>query len=46
MAAPASINATGKRKTAIARIYMRPGSGRILVNQREFRRILSHGDHP
>ena len=36
MAAPASINATGKRKTAIARIYMRPGSGRILVNQRNF----------
>jgi small subunit ribosomal protein S9 len=36
MAAPASINATGKRKTAIARIYMRPGSGRILVNQRVF----------
>ena len=36
MAAPASINATGKRKTAIARVYMRPGSGRILVNQRNF----------
>ena len=36
MAAPASINATGKRKSAIARIYMRPGSGRILVNQRVF----------
>ena len=36
MAAPASINATGKRKSAIARIYMRPGSGRILVNQRNF----------
>ena len=36
MAAPASINATGKRKSAIARIYMRPGSGRIMVNQRNF----------
>jgi small subunit ribosomal protein S9 len=36
MAAPASINATGKRKSAIARVYMRPGSGRILVNQRNF----------
>ncbi|MCL4504374.1 MAG: 30S ribosomal protein S9 [Deltaproteobacteria bacterium] len=34
MAAPASINATGKRKSAIARVYLRPGSGRILVNQR------------
>jgi small subunit ribosomal protein S9 len=36
MAAPASINATGKRKSAIARVYMRPGSGQILVNQRNF----------
>ncbi len=36
MAAPASINATGKRKAAIARVYLRPGSGRILVNQRNF----------
>jgi small subunit ribosomal protein S9 len=36
MAAPASINATGKRKSAIARVYVRPGSGRILVNQRNF----------
>ena len=36
MAAPASINATGKRKSAIARVYMRPGNGRIMVNQRNF----------
>ncbi len=36
MAAPASINATGKRKSAIARVYLRPGNGRILVNQRDF----------
>jgi small subunit ribosomal protein S9 len=36
MAAPTSINATGKRKSAIARVYLRPGSGRILVNQRNF----------
>jgi len=36
MAAPTSINATGKRKAAIARVYLRPGSGRILVNQRNF----------
>ncbi|MFP3866765.1 MAG: 30S ribosomal protein S9 [Desulfobacteraceae bacterium] len=31
-----NINATGKRKNAIARIYLRPGTGRITVNQREF----------
>ena len=36
MAAPASIHATGKRKTAIARVYLRPGSGQIVVNQRNF----------
>ncbi len=36
MAAPASIHASGKRKAAIARVYLRPGSGRILVNQRNF----------
>ncbi len=36
MAAPVSIHASGKRKTAIARIYLRPGSGVILVNQRNF----------
>ncbi len=36
MAAPASIHASGKRKTAIARVYLRPGSGRIMVNQRNF----------
>jgi small subunit ribosomal protein S9 len=36
MAAPASIHATGKRKTAIARVYLRPGNGRIVVNQRNF----------
>jgi small subunit ribosomal protein S9 len=27
--------ATGKRKTAIARVWMSPGSGRIIVNKRE-----------
>jgi len=27
---------TGRRKTAVARIYMRKGAGKILVNTREF----------
>ncbi len=36
MAAPINIHASGKRKSAIARVYLRPGSGRILVNQRNF----------
>ncbi|HFC97870.1 MAG TPA: 30S ribosomal protein S9 [Thermosulfurimonas dismutans] len=28
--------ATGKRKTAIARVWITPGSGRIVVNQKDF----------
>ena len=27
---------TGRRKTSTARVYMRPGSGNIMVNKREF----------
>ena len=30
------VYATGKRKTAIARVYVKPGTGRIQVNNREF----------
>ena len=30
------VYATGKRKTAIARVYVKPGTGRISVNNREF----------
>jgi small subunit ribosomal protein S9 len=28
--------ATGKRKDAVARVWVRPGSGRIMVNDKEF----------
>lgn len=27
---------TGKRKTSIARVYLRPGSGQVIVNHRSF----------
>jgi small subunit ribosomal protein S9 len=27
---------TGRRKTAIARVYLRPGTGKIVVNKRDF----------
>ncbi len=27
---------TGRRKTAVARVYLRPGSGKISVNRRDF----------
>jgi small subunit ribosomal protein S9 len=36
MAQTLDIHAVGKRKNAIARIYMRPGTGKIVVNNREF----------
>lgn len=36
MAAEMNIHATGKRKSAVARVYLRPGSGGIKVNQRAF----------
>jgi|UniRef100_A0A7C5AKS5 small subunit ribosomal protein S9 len=36
MAEAFQIHAVGKRKTAVARIYLKPGSGRIVVNERDF----------
>jgi len=27
---------TGRRKTAVARVYLRPGTGNIIVNRRDF----------
>ena len=27
---------TGRRKTAVARVYLRPGTGKIVVNRRDF----------
>ena len=34
--APKRILIIGKRKTAIARIFINPGSGKILVNEKDF----------
>ena len=40
---PASIfTGTGRRKTAIARVRLHEGSGKLLVNGREFDRYFSH----
>jgi small subunit ribosomal protein S9 len=36
MAEAFNVHAVGKRKSAIARVYLRPGNGRIVVNQRDF----------
>ncbi|MFW5955425.1 MAG: 30S ribosomal protein S9 [Rhodothermales bacterium] len=34
MAAPVQYSAIGRRKTSIARVYLRPGNGNILINKR------------
>ncbi len=31
--------ATGKRKDAVARVWIKPGEGRITVNDKDFKRI-------
>jgi small subunit ribosomal protein S9 len=31
------INTLGRRKTAVARLYMKPGSGQITVNNRDYK---------
>ena len=37
--------ATGRRKTSVARVYMKPGTGQIIVNKKEFREIFTRLDH-
>lgn len=39
----ATIYATGKRKTAVAKIWMKPGSGKIVVNEMDLNTWL--GEH-
>ena len=35
MAAPVQQNAVGRRKTSVARVYLRPGSGKVTINHRD-----------
>jgi small subunit ribosomal protein S9 len=37
------INVIGRRKTAVARIYMSPGSGEISVNKRDYKTYFPTG---
>ncbi len=37
------INVIGRRKTAVARIYMSPGSGQITVNNRDYKTYFPTG---
>ena len=36
MAVADQISAVGRRKNAVARVYLRPGSGKVVVNKKEF----------
>ncbi len=36
MAAPTQFTAVGRRKTAVARVYLRAGSGNVTVNKTDF----------
>jgi small subunit ribosomal protein S9 len=36
---------TGRRKTATARVYLKPGGGRITVNERPLDQFFGHGPH-
>ncbi len=31
------INTSGRRKTAVARVYMKPGNGQIIVNKKDYK---------
>lgn len=35
MAAPVQYLGLGRRKTSVARVYLRPGSGKIIINKRD-----------
>ena len=37
------INTIGRRKTAVARIYMTPGTGKITVNNRDYKEYFTTG---
>jgi small subunit ribosomal protein S9 len=36
------INATGRRKTAIARVYLMKGEGKITINGKDYRQYFPH----
>ena len=36
---------TGRRKTSVARVYLRPGTGRFFVNKRPFEDYFPRASH-
>ena len=41
MAAPTQFAAVGRRKTSTARVYLRPGNGKIVINKRPMEEYFS-----
>ena len=37
------INTSGRRKTAVARIYLKPGNGQIVVNKKDYKEYFPTG---
>ncbi|MFO8129130.1 MAG: 30S ribosomal protein S9 [Bacteroidales bacterium] len=37
------INTIGRRKTAVARIYLKPGNGKVTVNKKDYKNYFSSG---
>ncbi len=37
------INTSGRRKTAIARVYLKPGNGQIVVNKKDYKEYFPTG---
>ncbi len=35
------INTSGRRKTAVARVYLKPGNGQILVNEKDYKEYFT-----
>ena len=45
MSATVKQNGTGRRKTAVARVYIAPGSGKIIINGRELPQYFVNKEH-
>jgi len=45
MAAEKTVYATGRRKTSTARVYLKPGKGTIIVNEKTLENYLVTGIH-
>ena len=37
------INTSGRRKTAVARVYLRPGNGQVVVNKKDYKDYFTTG---